>query len=290
MSPPAPSQQVVVSSYLPVESERRDHEQEPFLRGPFLNALKLLTLARDLRRRRARERQKLFVAEGVRAVQELLASPLVVRGVLAAPQLADAPRGAALVESIRSSDVELTRVDEREFASAAETDSPQGVLAIAEIPDRNLDDIVLPDRARIVVLDAVQDPGNVGTILRTAAALGASAVVAMPGTVDLWNAKVVRSAMGALFHSPAFMCTWAELDTFRAHQAMTLWGADAGGTPLLRVQPPNRLALVVGNEGAGLSFEARARVEQSVSIPIGTTVESLNVAVATGIILFQLRP
>jgi TrmH family RNA methyltransferase len=86
------------------------------------------------------------------------------------------------------------------------------------------------------------------------------------------------------------MCTWAELDTFRTRRDVTLWGADAGGTPLERLEPPNRLALVVGNEGAGLSFEARARVEQSVSIPIGATVESLNVAVATGIILYQLRP
>jgi TrmH family RNA methyltransferase len=251
--------------------------------------LKLLTLARDLRRRRARERQRLFVAEGVRAVEELLASPLTVRGLLVAPQLADAPRGAALVESARRLTVELAHVDEREFASAAETDSPQGVLAIAEIPERRLDDLVLPDRARLVVLDAVQDPGNVGTILRTAAALGAAAVVAMPGTVDLWNAKVVRSAMGALFHSSVHMSTWAELDTFRSRHALVLWGAEADGTPLERLEPPQRLALLVGNEGAGLSSEGRARIGQSVSIPIAPAVESLNVAVATGIILYQVR-
>lgn len=251
--------------------------------------MKLLTLARDLRRRRARERQGLFVAEGVRAVEELLASPLVVRGVLVAPQLADAPRGAVLLESFQRRPVDLVRVDEREFASAAETESPQGVLAIAEIPARRLTDLEVPARARLVVLDAVQDPGNVGTILRTAAALGASAVLAMPGTVDLWNAKVVRSAMGALFHNSAFMSTWAELDTFRAGNAVALWGAEAQGTPLEQLQPPDRLALVVGNEGAGLSSEGRARVGQYVSIPIGSTVESLNVAVATGIILYQLR-
>lgn len=231
----------------------------------------------------------MFVAEGVRAVEELIASPLVVRGVLAAPQLADAPRGARLLETLRTNRVELTNVDEREFASAAETDSPQGVLAIGEIPHRHLDDLQPADGARIVVLDAVQDPGNVGTILRTAAALGAAAVLAMPGTVDLWNAKVVRSAMGALFHSPAFMCTWAELDTFRTRHAITLWGADAHGTPLDRLEPPRRLALLVGNEGAGPSSDGRARVEQTVSIPIGSVVESLNVAVATGIILYRLR-
>ena len=251
--------------------------------------MKLLTLARDLRRRRARERQRLFVAEGVRAVDELLSSPLAVRGLLVAPQLADAPRGTPLLDAARRRGVDLTYVDEREFASAAETDSPQGVLAIAEIPDRHLADLELAPRARLVVLDAVQDPGNVGTILRTSAALGASAVVAMPGTVDLWNAKVVRSAMGALFHSRAFMSTWAELDTFRTSNAVALWGAEADGTPLERLQPPDRLAVVVGNEGAGLSGEARERIGQFVSIPIRSTVESLNVAVATGIILYQLR-
>jgi RNA methyltransferase, TrmH family len=251
--------------------------------------LKLLTLARDLRRRRARERQRLFVAEGVRAVEELLASPLAVTGLLVAPQLTDAPRGTALLEAARRRTIDLSHVDEREFASAAETESPQGVLAIAEIPSRRLTDLKLAVHARIVVLDAVQDPGNVGTILRTSAALGAAAVLATPGTVDLWNAKVVRSAMGALFHNPAFMCTWAELDTFRASNAVALWGAEAQGTPLDRLQPPDRLALVVGNEGAGLSSEGRGRIAQFVSIPIGSAVESLNVAVATGIILYQLR-
>jgi RNA methyltransferase, TrmH family len=251
--------------------------------------LKLLTLARDLRRRRARERQRLFVAEGVRAVEELLASPLAVTGLLVAPQLTDAPRGTALLEAARRRTIDLSPVDEREFASAAETESPQGVLAIAEIPSRRLTDLKLAVHARIVVLDAVQDPGNVGTILRTSAALGAAAVLATPGTVDLWNAKVVRSAMGALFHNPAFMCTWADLDTFRASNAVALWGAEAQGTPLDRLQPPDRLALVVGNEGAGLSSEGRGRIAQFVSIPIGSAVESLNVAVATGIILYQLR-
>ena len=251
--------------------------------------MKLLTLARDLRRRRARERQGLFVAEGVRAVEELLASPLVVRGVLAAPQLTAAPRGEELLELARRRGVDLAQVGEREFASAAETESPQGVLAIAEIPGRRLLDLELPARARLVVLDAVQDPGNVGTIVRTSAALGSAAVLAMPGTVDLWNAKVVRSAMGALFHNPAYMCTWAELDTFRSGNAVALWGADAQGTPLERLRPPDRLAVVVGNEGAGLSSQGRARIDQFVSIPIDATVESLNVAVATGIILYRLR-
>lgn len=252
--------------------------------------MKLLTLARDLRRRRARERQKLFAAEGVRSVEELLRSPLSVRGVLVAPQLADAPRGAALLAALRQGSVEVAEVGPLEFASAAETESPQGVLAMAEIPGLSLDAIAVGAVARIVVLDAVQDPGNVGTILRTAGALGATAVISMPGTVDLWNAKVVRSAMGAGFHFPVLSASWAEVDEFRQRNAVVLWGADASGPALATLDAPARLALVVGNEGAGLSPDARARVETLASLPIGSIVESLNVAVATGIFLYQLRP
>lgn len=251
--------------------------------------MKLLTLARDLRRRKAREREHLFAAEGVRAVEELLRSPMRVRGVLIAPQLADAPRGAALIATLEASGVELVRLPPLAFASAAETESPQGVLAVAETPALTLGTLVLGSSVRIVVLDAVQDPGNVGTILRTAAALGASAVLAMPGTVDLWNAKVVRSAMGASFHFPVMPTTWEEIDEFRTREGVAMWGADAAGASLDTLRPPARLALVVGNEGAGLSVDVRARIDQLVALPIGSMVESLNVAVATGIFLYQLR-
>lgn len=216
-------------------------------------------------------------------------SALHVRGVLIAPQLVDAPRGAALIGTLRASGIEVAEVSAMEFASAAETDSPQGVLVIAEIPHHDLQTFVVGPTARIVVLDAVQDPGNVGTIVRTAAALGASAVVALPGTVDLWNAKVVRSAMGAVFHLPVFSATWAELDQFRQEQDVRLWGADANGVSLETLAPPPRLALVVGNEGAGLSEDAKARIDTLAALPIAAVVESLNVAVATGIFLYQLR-
>ena len=223
-------------------------------------------------------------------MEELVASSVRIRGVLVAPQLADAPRGAALLGRLRTASIEIAEVTALEFASAAETESPQGVLAIAEIPTLELASLPIGDGARLVVLDAVQDPGNVGTILRTAAALGATAALAMPGTVDLWNAKVVRSGMGASFHFPVLAGTWEGLDELRRRTSLTLWGADAAGAPLDSLVPPPRLALVVGNEGAGLSPSARERVDALAALPIGPNVESLNVAVATGIFLYQLRP
>ena len=250
---------------------------------------KLLTTARDLQRRKARERQQLFVCEGLRTTEELLRSPLGIRGVIVAPALATAARGAALRSGIEARGIPVVEVSERDFASAATTDSPQGVLAIAEVPGTSLESLALPERARLLVLDAVQDPGNVGTMLRTAAALGASATLAAPGTVDLWNAKVVRSAMGALFHYPALPVTWEALDTLLAGKRIPLWGADTAGQPIDTIAPPTTVALAVGNEGAGLSAEARARCERLVGISLEPAIESLNVAVAAGIILHHFR-
>ena len=250
---------------------------------------KLLTTARDLQRRKARERQQLFVCEGIRASEELLRSPLEIRGVIVAPALAATPRGAALRSAIETRGIPLLDVSERDFESAATTESPQGILAIAEVPELSVESLSLPPRARVLVLDGVQDPGNAGTMLRTAAALGASATLAAPGTVDLWNSKVVRSAMGALFHFPALHVTWEALESLLASRDIPLWGADAVGQPIETIAPPTSVALVVGNEGSGLSSEARARCERLVGIALEPSIESLNVAVAAGILLHHFR-
>lgn len=251
--------------------------------------MKLLTIARDLRRRKAREKHSLFVAEGVRSVEELLRSHLAVRGVLVAPQLADAPRGRALRKTLDESGIEVTEVSEKDFRSAAETESPQGVMAIGEIPERLLDTLDVAGVCRLIVLDGVQDPGNAGTIVRTAAALGATATIALPGTVDLWNPKVIRSSMGAQFQHPAFHAGIDDLLSFLQRKQIELWATDASGSALEKAGAPTRLAIAVGNEGSGLSPAIRAKAQRTISLPIAGNVESLNVAVATGIILYQLR-
>jgi RNA methyltransferase, TrmH family len=225
----------------------------------------------------------------VRAVEELLRSPLVIRGILTAPQLDGAQRGIDLRAQIAERGIEDSPVNEAEFRSAAETESPQGVLAIAEIPARTLESAVGAGDVRLLVLDGVQDPGNVGTIVRTAAALGVTATITLPGTVDLWNAKVVRSAMGAHFTHPALSATTEDLLTFLDSRDIELWGADAKGESVDAVTPPLRLAIAMGNEGGGLSSSVRAAASRLISLPIAPGVESLNVAVACGILLYRLR-
>jgi TrmH family RNA methyltransferase len=251
--------------------------------------VKLLSLARDLQRRRARERHGLFVAEGVRTVEDLLRSPLVLRGALAAPDLAQTPRGLALRAALDQRAIPVLDVTAADFSSATSTVEPQGILAVAAMPRRTPQDLTLPASPRLLVLDAVQDPGNTGTLVRTAAALGAAATFALPGTVDLWNSKVVRSAMGALFHHAAFQCTWEALDAYLHAHDIPVWAADGAGEPCDAIAPPPAVALIVSNEGAGLSPDAARRATRRIGIPLARDIESLNVAVAAGILLHHFQ-
>jgi TrmH family RNA methyltransferase len=251
--------------------------------------VKPLTVARDLQRRRARERTGLFLAEGVRCVEELIASPLRVKSVVLAPELRSTERGRALDAMLRSvaaaRDFEVVDVTDSERAGGSATDNPQGVLAIAERPERSFDSV--ETEGVILVLDGVQDPGNVGTMLRTAQAFGVAATVALDGTVDLWNPKVVRSAMGALFTHNAFSAQVAPLLEFiRAHR-FELWATGADGEPIARTRVGQRLAVVVGNEAGGITDQMKVAADRTVAIPI-RGVESLNVAVATGILLYAV--
>ncbi|MFI5239608.1 MAG: TrmH family RNA methyltransferase, partial [Gemmatimonadales bacterium] len=212
--------------------------------------MKPLTVARDLQRRRARERTGLFLAEGVRCVEELLASPLHLRSVLLSPGIRATERGSALEARIRSSATsrgfDLSDVSDIELGAVTDTESPQGVIVIANRPERSFDSI--DTKGIVLVLDGIQDPGNVGTILRTAEAFGVAATVALPGTVDLWNPKVVRSAMGALFTHNAFHADVDESLSFFRSAPMHVWATSTAGEPIGETSGATGVAIVVGNE------------------------------------------
>jgi len=254
--------------------------------------VQLLTLARDLKRRKARERRSLFVAEGVRTAEELLASTLAVRGALATAAFRETARGGALLASLEARRIPAEEVSDKDFCSAAETEHPQGILAIAEVPAHTFDSLArqLAPTSRLLVLDAIQDPGNAGTLVRTGAALGAAGIVALPGTADVWNAKAVRAAAGAQFRVPTIHGTTEELAAFLVAHRFVLWGTAADGEAVDAVPAPARLAVAVGNEGAGLGPAVRGACARIVALPMAAGAESLNVAVAAGIALYALRP
>jgi TrmH family RNA methyltransferase len=246
-------------------------------------------LLRTLRERRARDPEGRFLAEGVRVVEDLLASPLAVSLLLAASSLEDSERGRALLATAARRGIPRYTLPDAEFAGYAATRHPQGVLAVAAAPRRTLGDVTFTaGRRAVLVLDAVQDPGNFGTLVRTAEALGAAGVILLPGTVDPWNAKAVRAAVGASFRVPLVAATWSELAPWLAREQARVLVADAAGASVAAADAAGRSALVVGNEGAGVGEESRAHADALVAVPIRGRAESLNVAAAAAILLYEL--
>jgi TrmH family RNA methyltransferase len=234
----------------------------------------LQTLIRDLHRRRGRERRGLALAEGVRLVEEALAGGITIRGAAVSATLESTTRGNTLKAALADRGVRVEDVSETELEGLADTEHPQGVIAVIEPRRWTWVDLHLAPGTALLVLDGVQDPGNVGTLLRTALGLGAAGVVALKGTADLTNPKVLRGAMGASFRLPAISATPEEFVAWSRLQRAEIWVAE--------------VALVVGNEGAGVSQPLEAAAARRVSIPLAPGIESLNVAVAAGILLYEV--
>lgn len=248
-------------------------------------------LLRGLAQRKVRQGTGRFLVEGVRATEDLLRSPLTASLIVHASAQADTERGRALLHLARGRGVRVVEVADADLARYADTQTPQGVLAVAELPRPGLDDLLAGAAAGVLaVLDAVQDPGNFGAIVRSAEALGAGGVVTLPGTVDPWNPKSVRSAMGSSFRVPVVASHWDDLGPWLRRNDFTILAAAADAAPL--GEPvPRRAALVLGNEGAGISADTRAHADRSVGIPLRGRAESLNVVAAAAILLNELlRP
>ena len=244
-------------------------------------------LIHALKSRSGREKHDAFVVEGVRVVEDLIAAGIDLKFAVVAPSLEDSRRGRALAEALAARTT-VRDVREAELRALGATETSQGVIAVARIPHARLDAVRLTERALVLVLDGVQDPGNLGTLIRTAEAFAASCVLALPGTVDYWNPKVVRAAAGAAFRVPLIAEPPQRVWDWLAENGFTVCGADARGASAAQTPCPPRPALVVGNEGGGLRAETRSHVAMLIAIPMPGRAESLNVAVATGILLYEL--
>jgi RNA methyltransferase, TrmH family len=256
----------------------------------------LQSTIRDLQRRKARGRRGLALIEGVRLVEEALAAGLSFRGALVAPDLARTTRGRELVVELERHAVPVEAGSARILAAVADTEAPQGIVAVVEPRAWVADDIPLAgERTTALVIDGVQDPGNVGTLIRTAHALGAAGTVVLRGTADTLNPKALRAAMGATFRHPVVPLDDAAFIGWTRRQGVTLWAAAADGVPLHRAlseggagRGAGPIAVIVGNEGAGIRPQLNAIAAKRVAIPLAQGAESLNVAVAAGILLFEV--
>jgi TrmH family RNA methyltransferase len=232
--------------------------------------------------RRARDKEALFVVEGLRLIEEVIRARAGVRLVLHTDTL-DA-RGKSALNQLARSGAAVDMVSPAVMAAVSADQTPPGLLAVV-----SRSEALCPPPAGLsfaLVLDRIGDPGNLGTMLRTAEAAGVEAAFLAPGTVDAYNPKVIRAAMGAHFHLPLVSATWDDLKARLA--GLDVWLADVGeGRPYHLVPWRSRCALVVGSEAEGPSGEALQFTARRVRIPMPGRAESLNAAVAAGILMFE---
>ena len=234
-----------------------------------------------LGRSKERRENEAFVAEGVRLVEEALRAKWPFRFVLTGESLSE--RGSALVAELQSRGVETEIVANNLMQSISETETSQGILAV-------LDHVQLPvpqALSFVLIIDQIRDPGNLGTLLRTAAAAGVQAVLLPPENAEAFAPKVVRAGMGAHFRLPIQSLTWDEIRT--TTQGLKIHLADMEGSiSCWQADFRSPLALIVGGEAEGASQPARELATTQVSIPMPGKSESLNAAVAGAILLFEV--
>jgi TrmH family RNA methyltransferase len=230
---------------------------------------------------RARLSGGLVAIEGDHLLAEALRSGMVLKTVFVSERR-EAPK-------IVPHGVEVLRLTEGVFQSVMETQSPQGVAALIVPPVRVLEDVMV--RTPLILIAAgIQDPGNMGTLVRSAEAFGATGVLATPGTVSAWNQKALRASVGSVFRVPVVAVAFDDVAALKARgvRLLAAVGTDDFGTKAVQeVDFSKACAVMIGNEGAGLAAEWMDMADERVTIPCPGAVESLNAAVAGSLLLYE---
>lgn len=252
---------------------------------------KKIKLVAKLHNGKYRKQENLFVAEGVRLAEMALESDWQIRFAFVSDRVLENSRVMGLLSRMEEKDVAVYSMADSIYNKAADTSNSQGVLLVMEPKLASLDDVLSGQGERIfVVLDCVQDPGNAGTIIRTADAAGFDGVICLNGTVDVLSDKVVRSAMGSLFNIPVVMGSSADefLHVCRKNDVKIMVTAlDQEARSHFTADYNCRCAVVFGNEGNGASAEIIQGAEEKVFIPMSGKAESLNVSVAAAIVIYE---
>ncbi|MGE0404714.1 MAG: TrmH family RNA methyltransferase [Candidatus Korobacteraceae bacterium] len=224
--------------------------------------------------------------EGVRTIEEAIRSGLRMKAVFFSE--AAQARAEALLPQL-SKHAETLLLPDKVFESAVATETPQGVAALVKVREFKLPDVLKASyEAPVLVTVGIQDPGNLGTLLRSAEALGAAGVLLTEGTVSLYNSKTVRASAGSMFRLPAIrVASEQAIQELRGHGLSLVGTTSHGGIPLDEASLTGSVAIFLGNEGAGLPKTMLRQMDTLVEIPHAGKVESLNAAVAGSIVLYE---
>jgi TrmH family RNA methyltransferase len=248
--------------------------------------LKIQLIRALLAKKATRHETTSFVVEGVRLAEEVLANGFLPEYALFTDQLSE--RGQSAISGFRAMGVQIDEVSVSVMNAIAGTESPQGLILVLKFPAIPIS----PFTNFALILDNLRDPGNLGTILRSASAAGVQIVFLTPGSVDPYSPKVVRSAMGAHFRLPIIETNWNDIirhcqDIF--NPPLNIYFAEGKqGIPYCQIDLRQPIALIIGNEAEGVNSEARSNAQGSITISMTDNVESLNAAIAGSILLFEV--
>lgn len=249
-----------------------------------------IRLARSLPQRKAREDEGLFLVEGTFHVGQALETNAAIEFVIYVPELLDSPFAKGLIGKLEGKGINCYSTTKEIFATLTGKDNPQGLLAVARHSITPLASFTLAPSSFAVALVAPQDPGNLGSILRTVDAVGASGLLLLEGGVDAYHPSAVRAAMGAHFWKPIVQAKFSEFVSWAGQKSVHVYGSSAHAELDYRKAEYNRpCILLLGSEREGLTQEQQAACEQVVSLPMRGRVTSLNLSVAAGILMYEIN-
>ncbi len=245
--------------------------------------------AKSLQIKKYRDKSNQYLIEGLKIVNEALSSNVNLRMILFSAEQSENNDIKDILAKVEPLDIQIYRVDNKIFKDIAETESSQGIISIVDKPVYKLNNVLDKKNLRIIVLDEVSDPGNLGTIIRTADACNYDAVLLSKGCVDVYNGKTVRAAMGSLFHLPIIQnIEIKETVELLKKNFVTIYGAHVHkGEACYDIDYDGRFAVIIGNESTGLSKESLDSIENMIRIPMPGHAESLNASVAASIIMYE---
>lgn len=241
--------------------------------------------ATELKQKKYRTKAGLFLAEGLRTVEESIEASQV-ESIFYTP--IDDERTRKALETAASKGIKLFCVNEAVMKKISDTETPQGIIAVCNMTHLSLEKLLTQGKM-LLVLDRVQDPGNIGTMLRTADAAGVGGLVLLNGCADVYAPKTVRASMGSLFHLPVLqgLEEQAFIDTAKDYGYELLVTCLEGADSLYKADLSGRIAFVMGNEANGVSNNLLKAADKKVFIPMQGKAESLNVAMAAGVVMFE---
>lgn len=248
----------------------------------------LIKEIRSLYRKKERMKSKSFIIEGIKIIEEAIDNNYELKNIVYTDKLFEAKGGSVFFEKVKELD-RLVYVNENIFKEISDMENPQGILAIAKFDFDQVSKIEYKDKPFLLFLDELQDPGNMGTIIRTADAFKIDGIVITDGCVDPYNPKVVRATMGSIFRVPIYH-TSKSIDGLKdlKKMGMKIYStALKNSVPIYDVSYKEALVLVIGNESRGVNQDIYSISDKLIRIPMPGQAESLNAGIAASIVMYE---